>query len=50
MITVLTCHRDTWSLVYYYFLVPHIMGIHRTDSSSTVMSVNIHNQLTNHIN
>ena len=33
-----------------FFLVPHIMGIYRTYSSSTVLNVNIHNQLTNLIN
>ena len=41
---------DTASFLYYYFLVPHIMGTHRTDSSSTVLDVNIHNQMTNYIN
>ena len=45
MPAVLTCHRDTWNLVYYHFLVPHVMGIHRIGSISTVLNVNIHNQL-----
>ena len=32
--------------VHYYISAPHIMGIHRIDSSSTMLNVKIHRQLT----